>query len=490
MEPIIFKDKNNYCYLYSFNKRKLIYISSPIYYILDSILNENTPIDLVKKQINSHVTNSAEIEKIINQINFLQDNGFIDKDNINKQLMPLTHDELNKSIPHIEAITFEVTQKCNLSCEYCVYGNMYDNQENNHGRELTYNQAVSVLDFLFEKYNSREYLSFNKRIIIGFYGGEPLLNFDLIEKIVTYSKSKYLPKLNIEFTLTTNCLLLEEYMDFIVSNDFTILLSLDGDFNSSIYRTPKIELFNKIINNIGTLKNKYPDYFMKKVAFNSVLHDKNNIPHTISYIKNNFNITPLFSEVSPVSLSFKKNDTYLRMRKIIVAELLKDKYEMSLDDYIKTNPEIRHLNKFFNSITGVKIDYLPSLLNHQKITKFLPTSTCSPFSYKLFVDATGTLHPCEKIGYKYPLGYVDATTNKVNINFKSISNEYNAYYSDIFKICYKCYNFYTCSTCLLEKKNHCSQVNKEEFSERLKYFVDRIIEEKQFFSKNKNVSNT
>jgi uncharacterized protein len=481
METIIFKDKNNNCYLYSIYKRKLMYITSTIYLILDQYLNRKRSLELILDDIDIYTLDPKEKKKIISQINFLNDYGFIKPEREDIKLMKISPESLSKDVSRIEAISFEVTQKCNLQCTYCIYGEMYNNLENDHNKELSIDKAEILIDFLFNEYKSENFTSINKKITIGFYGGEPLLNFKLIKKIIEYSNKKKPKNIIIEYTMTTNCLLLNRHMDFLAENDFVLLLSLDGNFKSSTYRTPQKKWFDKIINNIHLLKTKYPDYFKKRVAFNAVLHNRNNIKNTISYIKNEFQITPYFSEISPVSLLDKKSYEFDNMRRVISSEIIQAKHEIKREDYIKVNPEIQFLNKFFNSITGIKIDYLGSLLNDSNISYILPTSTCSPFSYKLFIDSDGNLHPCEKIGYKYPLGHIDDKKGTVDFNYDQIADEYNTYYSRIFKKCEKCYNLHTCSTCLLEKNNKCSTVGKDEYTERLTYFVNRLIQEKDFF---------
>jgi len=69
----------------------------------------------------------------------------------------------------------------------------------------------------------------NRLIIIGFYGGESLLNFQVIEKTVNYCKNMGADHLEFNFNITTNAVLLDKYADYLVENNFKILFSLDGD---------------------------------------------------------------------------------------------------------------------------------------------------------------------------------------------------------------------------------------------------------------------
>ncbi len=73
--------------------------------------------------------------------------------------------------------------------------------------------------------------------MFGFYGGEPLLNMNLIKQIIEYIDS--LPKIKntyFIYNMTTNALLLDKYMNFIVEKKINLLISLDGDEYSHSYR--------------------------------------------------------------------------------------------------------------------------------------------------------------------------------------------------------------------------------------------------------------
>ena len=91
--------------------------------------------------------------------------------------------DLKKSLENkLGQITFEVTQKCNLRCDYCIY------QEENpkfrdfsqHG-DMSFEIAKKVIDYSLDKMKDEFYITF--------YGGEPLLNFKLIKQCIEYVKS-------------------------------------------------------------------------------------------------------------------------------------------------------------------------------------------------------------------------------------------------------------------------------------------------------------
>ncbi len=123
--------------------------------------------------------------------------------------------------PKIHSITLHVANDCNLRCSYC-YGNGGTYGEER--RLMDWQTARESVDFLVRSSNSRKELS------IAFFGGEPLMNFPMIERIVGYCETvgKKLDK-KFTYSLTTNgTLFRQNNVDFMRQNKFSILVSLDG----------------------------------------------------------------------------------------------------------------------------------------------------------------------------------------------------------------------------------------------------------------------
>lgn len=118
-------------------------------------------------------------------------------------------------------LTLQVTQQCNLRCEYCAYSGMYENRVHTN-KKMDFEMAKKAIDFFIE--HSRE----SKDIIVGFYGGEPLLMFPLIKQCVEYIESIVEGK-KISYAMTTNGTLLnDEVADFLAEHEVILSISLDG----------------------------------------------------------------------------------------------------------------------------------------------------------------------------------------------------------------------------------------------------------------------
>ena len=155
---------------------------------------------------------------------------------------------------------------------------------------MSFAKAKNILDYLSNIWRAEHTAGILKPLTISFYGGEPLLNMGLIRQIVDYVKSINSIGKTINFNMTTNAMLLDTYADYLVDNEFRLLISIDGDEYSQGYRVDANgdNSFNRVYNNIKLLQSKYPEYFEKYVMFNSVLHNRNSVESIYYFIKNTF----------------------------------------------------------------------------------------------------------------------------------------------------------------------------------------------------------
>ena len=121
----------------------------------------------------------------------------------------------------VKALCLHVAHTCNLNCSYC-----FASQGNYHGDRAVMSLEVGkrALDFLIENSGTRRNLE------VDFFGGEPLMNFDVVKELVAYAREreKECGK-NFRFTLTTNGLLInDDVIDFANRECSNVVLSLDG----------------------------------------------------------------------------------------------------------------------------------------------------------------------------------------------------------------------------------------------------------------------
>ena len=121
----------------------------------------------------------------------------------------------------IKSMCLNIAHDCNLRCEYCFAAK----GDFGRGRMLMpLEVAKKAIDFLIEKSGPRHNLE------VDFFGGEPLMNFDVVKETVAYARSiEKAHNKNFRFTITTNGLLLtDDKIDFINREMSNVVLSIDG----------------------------------------------------------------------------------------------------------------------------------------------------------------------------------------------------------------------------------------------------------------------
>lgn len=121
----------------------------------------------------------------------------------------------------VKALCLHVAHTCNLNCAYC-----FASQGKYHGERavMSFDVGKRALDFLMENSGSRTNLE------VDFFGGEPLMNWDVVKQLVEYARSVEKERgKNFRFTLTTNGMLIDDdVIDFANREMSNVVLSLDG----------------------------------------------------------------------------------------------------------------------------------------------------------------------------------------------------------------------------------------------------------------------
>lgn len=121
----------------------------------------------------------------------------------------------------VKALCLHIAHACNLSCRYCFAG---EGEYRGDRSLMSYETGKKALDFLVANSGSR------KNLEVDFFGGEPLMNFEVVKKLVAYGRSLEAENdKHFRFTLTTNGVLLDdEIIEFANQEMDNIVLSIDG----------------------------------------------------------------------------------------------------------------------------------------------------------------------------------------------------------------------------------------------------------------------
>ncbi|GAB6159102.1 thioether cross-link-forming SCIFF peptide maturase [Desulfotomaculum varum] len=156
-----------------------------------------------------------EIEQALAEITALQQEGLLFTTD------PHQDDYRPRTDTVVKALCLHAAHDCNLRCKYCFAG---QGQFGGPGGLMSAQIGRAAIDFLIEQSGPR------KHIEIDFFGGEPLLNFQVIKELVPYGREKARQAgKEIKYTLTTNGVLLNrEVQQFLLENQMAAVLSLDG----------------------------------------------------------------------------------------------------------------------------------------------------------------------------------------------------------------------------------------------------------------------
>lgn len=166
----------------------------------------------------------------------------------------------------VQQIILEVTGNCNLRCEYCIYNESYSENRNFNSENMSKETAMAAIDYL-AKHGSDE-------VAVAFYGGEPLLRFELIKECIMYGQ-KVLHDKKVTYSFTTNCTLMtKEKAEYFASVDgISIMCSIDGP--KKIHDEHRKDIngmgtFDRAIQGLRNLVEAFKLRPMNRIAINGV----------------------------------------------------------------------------------------------------------------------------------------------------------------------------------------------------------------------------
>jgi uncharacterized protein len=427
------------------------------HYLYDSYSNSIVKIkdDLSEEDFEA---NKAEIRAL-----------FIEKGVFNKPYKPLFQDisleDLKKSLEsELSHLILNTTNQCNLRCKYCSFSGVYTPRRVHNDSIMTEETAFKAVDFFLERTGD------SKRVTIGFYGGEPLMNFTLMKKIVEKVNREYkIIRDKVHFALTTNGLLLtSKKIEFLKQNEFSISVSLDGpkDIHDKWRITESNSpSFDIILQNLSEFRNKYPDYFNEKVSFEAT------VTHPYDLLsRNDFFLT------QPVTKGIEARFNYVNELDKIEKEfgMNRDEAEHNTIESLKFLGE-KFSNLEFDKIKSLILLWLPIFKRIHYREKLTNSSLlninglCLPGVKRLFVNTEGDLFLCERLDYFESIGSVEK-----GFDFGTLQRILHHYIAGVKKDCPDCWARYFCNLCFVSvaDKNEMDMNLKPSYCDALKRRVE------------------
>ena len=178
-------------------------------------LYEESDLDEIVRQLSKYP--EEEIREAYGEITELKEAGQLFTEDVYKDAII----DFKKRKTVVKALCLHIAHDCNLACKYCFA----EEGEYHGGRALmSYEVGKKALDFLIANSGNRVNLE------VDFFGGEPLMNFDVVKDLVAYGRSKEKEfNKKFRFTLTTNGMLLtDEVLEFANKEMANVVLSIDG----------------------------------------------------------------------------------------------------------------------------------------------------------------------------------------------------------------------------------------------------------------------
>ncbi|WP_054741468.1 thioether cross-link-forming SCIFF peptide maturase [Cellulosilyticum ruminicola] len=320
--------------------------------------------------------------------------------------------------PVVKALCLHVAHDCNLKCKYCFAG---EGEYHGHRSLMSIEVGKKAIDFIIENSKHR------KNIEIDFFGGEPLMNWEMVKETVDYARQREKETgKNFRFTMTTNGVLLnDEIIDYLNENMHNVVLSLDGrkEVNDNMRPTANgkgsydiiLPKFKKLVEKRGNKQ-----YYLRGTFTHHNLDFAEDVKHMTGEGFKEVSVEPVVAP-NDMDYAIKPNDV----------ETLCAEYE-KLAKYIVT--QIRQGDGFNFFHFMVDLEGGPCV--HKRL------AGCGSGTEYLAVTPEGDLYPCHQfVGIpEFKMG--DVNVGVTNTEMRSKFEKCNVYSKDE---CRSCWAKFFCS---------------------------------------------
>ena len=376
-----------------------VHVVDEVAYDIIKKFKEQTAEEIVSDITNRYDVSTDEVLECIEDVKTLEkENKLFAKDEYEK-LTP----KLNKNSNVIKAMCLHIAHTCNLNCSYC-----FASQGKYQGERalMSFETGKRALDFLIESSGTRRNLE------VDFFGGEPLMNWQVVKDLVNYARSiEKEHNKNFRFTLTTNGILIDDdVIDFCNKEMDNVVLSLDG--RKEVHDKFRVNYEGK--GSYETVVPKFQDFVKKRG--DKGYYIRGTFTHNNTDFTNDiFHMADLgFTELSMEPVVCPPGDPYALTDEDM--PVLFEQYEILAKEMIKRK-------KNGNGFTFYH--YMIDLKNGPCIYKRI--SGCGSGTEYMAVTPWGDLYPCHQFvgDEKYKLG--DIYNGVTNAEIQDEFRKCNAY---------------------------------------------------------------
>lgn len=425
-------------YIYDVNSNHILEVD-PVVYDVITLWGTKTE-DKISEAL-GHTWSREDIRRAITEIVSFSENGFFGDFRpaalrFHKPFAAIRRDLDTR----LEQVVLNVTEACNLRCGYCVYSGRYLRKRSHSSRHMPWSLARKAVDYLLSHSRDR------KTIAVGFYGGEPLLRFDLIRKTVQYMKETDGEK-RVRFNVTTNgTLLTDAVIDFLAEHDINVLVSLDGpkDVHDRYRRFRNGQgSHNRVLTNLEKILERNEAYYRRRISFNVIMAPPYRPLKIESFIRTHEHLfqnvrvatggvdtegTTFFDRFSP-------GDRSDREFRILEKRLL---------EHVARGGEANTRLLSIAMKDTVLLNIYKRDIGRRMTHYEYPNGVCTPGLRRFFVSVDGTFHMCEKIPETMAIGNIET-----GLDPDRILSLMKAYAEQSSPDCCKCWALRLCTQCYI-----------------------------------------
>ncbi|AFS77135.1 radical SAM domain-containing protein [Gottschalkia acidurici 9a] len=449
-----FKTKSDY-YIYDVGTGKVFQVDDTLYRIFNTLIKYNS----FKKLFEINISNEILLEKL------KEVQKIVEFENILKAptVKELTGDAVvaldDRLLNRREQLTLELTEKCNMRCKYCIYHDGQGGYRNFGNKDMTFDVAKKAIDEFMRDSTKSDQVS------ITFYGGEPLVKFDLIKQCVEYCQDTYKNRI-IDYSMTTNATLIdEEIADWLANlKGLThMLISIDGPRN--IHNSNRIfkngeGTFDATMRGLNLLVKAMGEEAGSRIGINAVFSEEltkeeiesiQGFVNSLEWTNENTRITYSYTTVSDEDVEYNGIDSE---REVYLRSLSETNPNFSIIDKINYSNLASSNNKtdYFDNVSIDGDDFIKRLyfihnrfLTDEPVSQYRMNGCCIPGARRTYVTTEGKYMPCERLGSSPKIGDV---YNGINID--EVRNHYvDSFRKEALKYCGNCWAIHLCTFCYM-----------------------------------------
>lgn len=372
----------------------------------------------------------------------------------------------------IRKFSLEVTRRCNLRCKYCPYTSG-DGARSHEELDLPEGAALSGLDFYFSNYarlfsdlqpNEKDKALKKASPGFGWYGGEPFLNFSLMERSMDYFLSKPWNSLGIErkdfhFAVTTNFTMVsDKIFDFLAQHDVACTVSLDGpkteNDKNRVFAEGVSSVYETVVCNLKRLTERHPEYAYKSISFSSVYapgHEYSKCERFFSEFSERTHVPLKFQRYQPREMSQHGQaipDPETKLKQVDMDLSRKGEYRnpfigKSKEDILEMTRKDSLLASDLEGWRG----YLSIAVDNPSGSDTWNAQLNCPIGFDaLMLGADGKFYPCERTDQSLPIGCLSSGRDKELI--VAAYKKLNALFDN--DGCKSCWAIHSCKVCIAQ----------------------------------------